>query len=64
MPERKTLTVEEAAEQIGISRNAAYDAVRNGEIPHLRVGRRIVIPKTAFERWLGAAADDTEGPER
>lgn len=46
------LTVEEAANALGISRNATYDAVRRGEIPAFRVGGRILIPRTAFEELL------------
>lgn len=52
MEERKTYTVEEAAERLGISRNSAYEAVRRGEIPSLRIGRRVLIPRAALERML------------
>lgn len=50
-----TLTVEEAGEQLGISRALAYEAVRRGEIPALRIGRRILIPKAALNRLLESA---------
>lgn len=52
---RVTLTVPEAARMLGISRNEAYLAVQRGEIPARRIGRRIVIPRVAFERWLDDA---------
>ncbi len=52
---RLTLTVEEAAETLGLSRAFAYDAVRRGEIPSIRIGRRILIPKKALERLLGSS---------
>lgn len=48
------LTVEEAAEVLRISRGLAYEAVRTGEIPSVRVGRRLLITKVALERLLGA----------
>ena len=48
-----TLTVEETAEILGVSRTFAYEAVRRGEIPSVRIGRRILIPKVALERLLG-----------
>ena len=51
-PVRRTMTVEEAAEVLGISRASAYDAVARGEIPCIRIGRRILIPKVALERIL------------
>ena len=52
---RLTLTVEEFAHAVGIGRNLAYDSVKSGEVPHIRVGRRILIPRVAVERWLSQA---------
>jgi excisionase family DNA binding protein len=45
LEQRLTMTVEEAARILGVSRATAYDAVSRGEIPCLRIGRRILIPK-------------------
>ena len=53
--ERLTVTVEEAAQTLGISRALAYEAVRRGEIPHIRIGKRILVPRTALDRLLAAA---------
>ncbi len=39
-----TITVEEAAALLEIGRSAAYEAVRRGDLPSRRLGRRIVIP--------------------
>lgn len=50
---RHTHSVAEAAEALGISTPAAYAAIRRGELPHLRIGRRIVVPKLALLRLLG-----------
>jgi excisionase family DNA binding protein len=50
--ERYTLTVPEAAERLGISRNAAYEAAARGELPTLRIGRRLVVPVAALTRLL------------
>jgi excisionase family DNA binding protein len=52
-----TLTVDEAHVLIGvrkISRGSLYAAVNRGEVPHLRLGNRILIPRHAFEKWLEA----------
>ena len=38
-----TISVEAAANLIGISRQAAYDAANRGEIPVIRIGRRIRV---------------------
>lgn len=50
--DRLTLTVEEAAELLGISRAFAYQLVARNELPSLRLGRRVVIPRRALDRLL------------
>ena len=50
--ERLTYTVREAAELLGLSKNSAYQACLKGEIPHLKIGKRILIPKAQLERLL------------
>ena len=49
---RTTLTIEEMSLTLGIGRNTAYQAVRTGEIPSIRIGRRILVPVAAFEKML------------
>jgi excisionase family DNA binding protein len=51
-PDRLTLTVEEAAATLGISRASAYEGVRRGEIPAIRIGRRVLVPRVALDRLL------------
>ena len=58
--ERKTVSVTEAARQIGIGRNLAYEAIRRGEIPSIKIGKRLLVPVTALERML-AEAGQAEG---
>lgn len=48
-------TVEEAGRLLGISRAHAYELVARGELPHLRLGRRVLIPKHAIDQLLGRA---------
>ena len=50
--DRATLTVEEVAQILGISRWAAYEGCRRGEIPSLRLGRRVVIPVSRLQEHL------------
>ena len=54
--ERKTVTVEEAATILGVGRNKAYEAARSGEIPTIRIGKRLLVPLTALERLLAVGA--------
>jgi excisionase family DNA binding protein len=53
--DRIVLTVEEAAELLGISRPSAYQGVERGEIPHIKIGRRILIPWVALKKLLANA---------
>jgi excisionase family DNA binding protein len=46
-------TVPEAGRLLGLSRNGAYEAAKRGDIPTIRVGRRLVVPKAAFHRTFG-----------
>lgn len=47
-----TITVEQAAGVLGISRAAAYNAVRRGDIPSVRVGRRVLVPKYRLAAFI------------
>ena len=47
-----TMEVGDVAKAIGLSRGAAYNAVQTGEIPSIRIGRRIVVPTAAVRRML------------
>jgi excisionase family DNA binding protein len=54
---RLTISVEEVAEVLGISRSSAYEAVRTGQLPSRRLGRRIVVPIPLLLDWLGLSHD-------
>lgn len=50
--ESLTLTVKEVAAVLNISRGLAYKAVRDGTIPTIRIGRRILVSRRALDRLL------------
>ena len=50
--ERLTLSIPEAAKVLGIGRNLCYDRVKTGEIPVIRIGRRLLVPRRALEKLL------------
>jgi excisionase family DNA binding protein len=62
---RLALSVEEAGPLLGISRDLAYDLVACGDLPSVRLGRRIVVPRRALEetlaRMVRPAVDDGPG---
>lgn len=63
--EKLVYSVEEAAALLGISRAGAYDACARGEIPCIRIGRRVLIPKSALHQLVEkAASDDTAAGPR
>jgi excisionase family DNA binding protein len=62
--ESLVLTVEETAELLRIGRTAAYEAVRAGEIPSLRIGRSLRVPRHALEQLLNGHGPADEGPQR
>ena len=51
-PQRATTTVEAAAKRLGIGRNQAYAAAARGEIPVIRIGKRLLVPIAALERLV------------
>jgi excisionase family DNA binding protein len=53
--ERLTMSVEEVARALGISRAFAYEAVHRGDIPHIKIGKRMLVPRAALARVLAAA---------
>lgn len=54
-----TYSVPEAAAALGIGRPAVWDLIRRGDIPALRIGRRVVISRHALEQWVTDHAADT-----
>jgi excisionase family DNA binding protein len=53
---RATVTVPEAAEILGVGRNQAYEGVKSGQIPVIRIGHRLLVPLPALERMLQGGA--------
>ncbi len=66
---RPFLRVGEAAEMLGISRSSAYEAANswlrtNGErgLPCVRIGRRILIPRSAIDALAAVGSLDPSPP--
>lgn len=55
--ETAVLSVSECAKVLKISRGSAYQGVIAGSIPHIKIGRRILIPKRALEKMLEGQQD-------
>ncbi len=52
MEQALTLSIPEAAKVLGISRYSAYEAVRRGDIPILKIGKLQRVPKAKLMRMI------------
>ena len=59
--EKLTLTVDETAKCLGIGRNSAYEAIARGEIPVIKFGKRLLVPKAALEILLATGQPNKYG---
>jgi excisionase family DNA binding protein len=50
--ERVTWTRREAARILGMSETAVFYATQRGEIPSLRIGKRVLIPRAGLQRLI------------
>jgi len=51
-PKPATMTVDDAARELGISRHTAYQCAKTGQIPTIRLGKRLVVPRARLEAML------------
>jgi hypothetical protein len=49
---------------LGLSRNGSYEAAKRGDIPTLRIGRLLMVPKAPFHRLLELTATGTAVPAK
>ena len=52
MERRETYTAKEAAAKLGINITSVYEGLKKGEIPSIKIGNRVLIPRAAFDRLL------------
>lgn len=45
------LSIAEVARQLHVSRQRAYELAARGRIPATRMGRRVIVPRAAWDRW-------------
>lgn len=56
-PVDEVLTVEQAAEFLKVGRNALYDAIGRGDVPHRRIGKTIRLSRAHLVRWLAGSCE-------
>ena len=63
--DQPTMTIDEACLALRLSRSSGYEAARTGELPTVRVGRRLLVPTAALRRMLQLdVADSSDDCER
>lgn len=61
--EKKTLSVAEAAQVVGVSTRYMYDLVKTEGFPTIRVGKRLLVSAKGLERWLDEQAKKGWSPD-
>lgn len=56
MGDQLAISPDEAGKRLSLSRSATYAAIERGEIPALRIGKRLLVPVAALERLVSEAA--------
>lgn len=51
-PQHEYLKVPEVAKVLRIARSRAYELVAEGQIPAVRIGRSVRVPRHELDRWL------------
>ena len=60
--ERLTVSVEEAGRRLGISRSLAYAAARDGRLPTVRFGRRLLVPIQKLDALINTQSGSASDP--
>lgn len=59
--EKLTMTPADIQQAMGVSKNTAYALINRIDFPKIHVGRKILIPRDAFLRWLDAQTGQQAG---
>lgn len=51
--EARTISVELAGKMLGLSRASSYQAAATGELPTIKIGRRLLVPRAKLAAMLG-----------
>lgn len=58
-PDRLLISIRDAAKRLGIGRDATYGLVREGRLPSVRVGRRLLVPASSLVGWVERELEST-----
>ncbi len=58
--EKGLLTLSEAAEMIGLGETKTKELLRRGELPRVKIGKSMRIPRSSLQRWIDARTAEAE----
>ena len=63
MTEALLLKPNDAAKMLGIGRSKLYSLMGAGELPVVRIGRCVRIPRVELERWVAVQLESNNAKE-
>ncbi len=48
------------AERLGVTKHRAYDLVRSGVVPAVRLGRQVRVEESTLERWIASGGTNSQ----
>lgn len=60
MNDKLCMSVSEVTEALGVSLPVGYSIVKSKGFPSIRLGKRIIVPRKAFEDWLENQSHNTK----
>jgi excisionase family DNA binding protein len=61
--EKLLFSIGEAAEMLNIGRSTAYELIKQGDLPSVKISRRRLIPRAALMAWLANKIEDGKNPD-
>lgn len=61
MQEKRVISLLEAGRLLGICRNSAYKYAATGQLPTIRLGRKLLVPLAEFEKILAVSSVSAQG---
>jgi excisionase family DNA binding protein len=58
------IRAEEAAKLLGLGRSKVFQMIATGELPVIRMGRSVRVPKAELVRWIESRTARTSDQER
>ena len=57
------LNVRQAARLLGIGKNLCYEMINEGRLPHVRLGRRVLVPREGLRAWIAHECEAQVSPD-